>query len=53
MATGSSWRDSQCNRQRVGHVEILVREDMLEAWFVGGGHDTGRSVPISGSRNQL
>ncbi|NWF53627.1 MAG: hypothetical protein HXY45_02395 [Syntrophaceae bacterium] len=29
-----------------GHVEILVQGDMLEAWFVGGGHDTGRSVPI-------
>ena len=29
-----------------GHVEILVQGDLLEAWFVGGGHDTGRSVPI-------
>lgn len=36
-----------------GHVEILVREDMLEAWFVGGGHDTGRSVPISAAEISL
>ncbi|MBM4329905.1 MAG: hypothetical protein FJ117_01560 [Deltaproteobacteria bacterium] len=36
-----------------GHVEILVREDMLEAWFVGGGHDTGRSVPIQAAEIPL
>jgi hypothetical protein len=36
-----------------GHVEILVQEDMLEAWFVGGGHDTGRSVPIPAAEISL
>ncbi len=30
-----------------GHVEILIRGDILEAWFLGGGHDVNRSVPIS------
>lgn len=29
-----------------GHIEIRVERDTLEAWFVGGGHDTDRSVPI-------
>jgi hypothetical protein len=29
-----------------GHIEVRLLEDTLEAWFVGGGHDTHRSVPI-------
>jgi len=32
--------------KELGHVEIIVREDRLEAWFVGGGEDTVRAVPI-------
>jgi hypothetical protein len=34
--------------KELGHVEIMVQEDRLEAWFVGGGEDTVRSVPIQG-----
>jgi hypothetical protein len=30
----------------VGHIETLLEEDSLEAWFVGGGHDTDRSVRV-------
>jgi len=30
----------------VGHIETLLDEDTLEAWFVGGGHDTDRSVRV-------
>jgi hypothetical protein len=36
-----------------GHVEILVQGDRIEAWFVGGGHDTGRSVPIQAAEITL
>ncbi len=32
--------------KELGHAEIVVRDDQLEAWFVGGGEDTVRSVPI-------
>jgi hypothetical protein len=32
--------------QEAGHIETRLQEDTLEAWFVGGGHDTDRSVPI-------
>ena len=32
--------------EEAGHIEIRVEGDTLEAWFVGGGHDTNRSVPI-------
>jgi hypothetical protein len=32
--------------KELAHIEILIREDTLEAWFVGGGQDTGRSVQI-------
>lgn len=30
----------------VGHIETLLDGDTLEAWFVGGGHDTNRSVRV-------
>jgi hypothetical protein len=33
--------------KELGHVEILLQGDTLEAWFVGGGEDTVRSVPIA------
>ncbi len=29
-----------------GHIEILVQDGRLEAWFVGGGNETDRAVPI-------
>ena len=36
-----------------GHVEILLQGDTLEAWFVGGGEDTDRSVPIAAAEISL
>jgi hypothetical protein len=30
----------------IGHLEVRIEGDLLEAWFVGGGGDTHRSVPI-------
>ena len=32
--------------KELGHAEIMIQEDRLEAWFVGGGEDTVRAVPI-------
>jgi hypothetical protein len=32
--------------EEAGHIEIRIEGDTLETWFVGGGHDTNRSVPI-------
>lgn len=32
--------------KELGHIEILIQDGKLEAWFVGGGHETDRSVPI-------
>ena len=32
--------------KELAHVEVRILEDTLEAWFVGGGQDTGRSVQI-------
>ena len=29
-----------------GHLEIRLEGATLEAWLVGGGHDTDRSVPV-------
>lgn len=39
--------------KELGHIEILVQDGMLEAWFVGGGHDTHRSVPIEAAEIPL
>jgi hypothetical protein len=36
-----------------GHIEIRLSEDTLEAWVVGGGHDTDRSVPIEAEEISL
>jgi hypothetical protein len=36
-----------------GHIEIRVEGNTLEAWFVGGGHDTNRSVPIKAAEIPL
>ena len=33
-------------RCETGHIEIRLEGDTLEAWLVGGGHDTDRSMPI-------
>ena len=32
--------------EEAGHIEVRIEGDTLVAWFVGGGHDTNRSVPI-------
>lgn len=32
--------------EEVGHVEIRLTDDLVEVWFVGGGNDTDRAVPI-------
>jgi hypothetical protein len=32
--------------EEAGHIEIRLEGDTLEAWFVGGGHDTNRAIPI-------
>ena len=37
----------------IGHVEVRVDEDVLEVWFVGGGRDTHRSVPIQAAEVAL
>jgi hypothetical protein len=34
------------DRCEIGHIEVRIDGETLEAWFVGGGHDTHRSVPI-------
>jgi len=39
--------------KELAHVEVLIQEDTLEAWFVGGGQDTGRSVQIKAARIPL
>jgi len=36
-----------------GHVEVKVTDDKLEAWFVGGGQDTNRSVRLKVSEITL
>jgi len=39
--------------EEAGHIEIRIRGDMMEAWFVGGGNDTNRSVPIKAEEVSL
>ena len=29
-----------------GHAEVKLEGDLIRCWFVNGGNDTGRSVPI-------
>ncbi len=36
-----------------GHIEVRLEGDTLEAWLVGGGHDTDRSVPIKAHEIRL
>lgn len=39
--------------KELGHIEVLVREDRIEAWLLGGGEDTVRSVPIRAAEISL
>lgn len=39
--------------KELGHVEIIVQDGIMEAWFVGGGHDTDRAVPIAAAEIPL
>jgi len=39
--------------KELAHLEVLIREDTLEAWLVGGGQDTGRSVRIKAAKIPL
>jgi hypothetical protein len=39
--------------EEAGHIEIRLQEDNLQAWFVGGGDDTHRSVPIKAAEIML
>jgi hypothetical protein len=39
--------------KELAHVEVRIQEDILEAWFVGGGQDTGRSVQIKAAEIPL
>jgi hypothetical protein len=39
--------------KELAHIEVRIQGDTLEAWFVGGGQDTGRSVQIEASRIPL
>ena len=39
--------------KELAHVEVRIQEDTLEAWFVGGGQDTGRSIQINAAEIPL
>jgi hypothetical protein len=39
--------------KELAHVEVRIQEDALEAWFVGGGQDTGRSIQIKAAEIPL
>lgn len=39
--------------EEVGHVEIRLTDDTVELWFVGGGNDTHRAVPIKANKVKL
>lgn len=39
--------------EEVGHAEIRVTGDLVELWFVGGGNDTHRAVPIKADEIKL
>jgi len=36
-----------------GHTEIRLTDDLIEVWFVGGGNDTHRAVPIEADKVTL
>jgi hypothetical protein len=37
----------------VGHAELRLTGDLVELWFVGGGNDTNRAVPIQADTVKL
>ena len=39
--------------EEVGHAEIRIVGDVVELWFVGGGNDTHRAVPIKADKVKL
>jgi hypothetical protein len=39
--------------KELAHAEVLIVEDSLEVWFVGGGQDTGRSVHLKAAEIPL
>jgi hypothetical protein len=39
--------------KELAHVEVRIQEESMEAWFVGGGLDTGRSVQIKAAEIPL
>jgi hypothetical protein len=39
--------------KELAHAEVLIVEDSLEVWFVGGGQDTDRSVRIKAAEIPL
>jgi hypothetical protein len=39
--------------KELAHAEVLIVEDTLEVWFVGGGQDTDRSVQIKAAEIPL
>ena len=39
--------------EETGHVEIRLAGDLVELWFVGGGNDTHRAVPIKADNVRL
>lgn len=39
--------------EEVGHAEIRVTGAVIELWFVGGGNDTDRAVPIKADEIKL
>ena len=39
--------------EEIGHAEIRLSGDLVEVWFVGGGNDTHRAVPIKADSIKL
>jgi len=39
--------------EEAGHAEIRFDGDRVELWFVGGGNDTDRAVPIEADKVKL
>ena len=39
--------------EEVGHAEIRLTDELVELWFVGGGNDTHRAVPVKADKIRL
>jgi len=39
--------------KETGHAEIRLTDGLMELWFVGGGNDTHRAVPINAGKVEL